>query len=460
MTWRGTLLALLCVVLALTALAISSRHRTRRPDQPIVDIIPSRVRTITIRGPLGDIRLEKRDGVWMIVSPFSDRADGSLVARLIEAAASVKPFDRLGPRDLKGAVSLQALDLKPCKRSLIFNDGKDRVLEFGAEAALPGRLHVRTDGDPSVYVVSSDLASLAFVPADMLRDPRPFAAGHDTLREIRIRDGKAQGELVLRKEGPGWRITSPFRAAADEASVSRWIASVGSSRISRWMPEGTDGGSCGLDAPEFSVELLDDGGRAARLDLGNPAGEGGDSVHARCEGRPGIFVLKGSDSWKSVSPALLRSRRVASVDPDTVDRIVLRDQGRETVLVRKSGSEDWILDGKTLPSASVTEWFGRLAGLTATSFKPATPDHLAKRGMDRDGGSVRLVARLSENTAEESAGDITLLNLDTGAPCPDGTALREGSSDDLMIVPSDSVRELLAGPSGAAMAAPSPAPQR
>jgi hypothetical protein len=460
MTWRGTLLALLCVTLALAALTVSSRHRTRQPDQPILDITPPRVSMVTIRAPGPEIRLEKKEGVWMIVSPFADRADGALVTRLIEAAASLKPFDRLGPRELKGAVGLRSLDLKPAKRSVVFNDGRDHVLEFGAEAAFPGHLHARTDGDPAVYVVSSEVPSLAFLPADTLRDPRPFAIGDGPLSEIRITDGKTRGEFVLVRERGRWRITSPFRADADDESVSRWISSLGESRISRWMPEGTDAISCGLDTQTLSVELRGQRGDSVRMDLGSLTGEDADSVHARCEGRPGFFVLKGADSWRTVTPSLLRMRRVSSVDPDTVDRIVLRDAGHESVLVRKSGSEDWIRDGCAVPGSAVTEWFGRLSRLNATSFEAATPDHLAKRGMGEGCGEIRLVARLTENTAEESAGDITLLDLKTGPPFPDGTALRVTTSDDLMIVPSDSISELLAGPSATAMAAPSPAPRQ
>jgi len=457
-TWRGTLLVVLAGLLAVVLLLRASRTRTRSADRPLLDISPAAVTGMVIVNGASEIRLEKRDGVWTITSPVEDRADPLIVAQILHAAFSATPLDRLPPKELKDAVSLESLDLKPAKRSLTMLAPKPYVLKLGAEGAAKERLYAQVDSDPSVYLISSEPASLALVPAEKLRDRHPFASQPDRLSEIVLRRQGGSRQLSLRKTAKGWEMETPLHADADPKAVGDWITGILSSSITTWLPPETDAASCGLDTPDAVLTLREEGATAQTLEIGKETGTATGGRFARCSGRPGIFILQQCTGWIDAMPATLRSRRITRVTPDSVDKIVIRNGTSALELSRKPGTEDWLSGGDTIPGDIVTAWFGKLSALSASSFEPATPDHLATRGLNANGGGIRLVAHLSENTAEEAAGEITLLDLNTGAPCVDGTALRVGSSDDLMIGPSDIVQELLVGPKPPSPPTPTPAP--
>jgi hypothetical protein len=135
------------------------------------------------------------------------------------------------------------------------------------------------------------------------------------------------------------------------------------------------------------------------------------------------------------------------VEYDAIDRIEII-HGTTVALTRKPGSEDWIVSGNAtvVPGSSVKVWFDQLQSLSATSFEPATPEHLAQRGLDQSShpSRIRLIAHLSENTAEETAGERVLAEYALGTPANNEVALREGDATDLLILP-ESALDLVKG---------------
>jgi hypothetical protein len=446
-TWRGTVLLLLAGILAAALLLATLRTSTRTADAPLLGLEPAEMTGIVIGTGSSTITLENREGVWWITRPMPDRADPARMSRFLESSASLVPLDKIPPPDLKGQLSPEALDLRPPKRSLTFRGKRTHTLLLGKEGATPDRIHARVDSDPSVYLVSAELAALAFAPPDELRDPHPFPSHPGEIEEIDLQQQGGYRELRLRRQGQGWIMESPLRAKADEKALESWAGAFLSPRITRWMPAGTGDAACGLEVPEAVLTVRRRGEEPLRLEIGKEVPGMPGARYARCPGRPGHFVLGGTGEWLGVNPSSLRLRRLAPVELDSVDRIVVTSGGRSVMLSRKPGTGDWICGDRTIPGADVTGWCGRLQEAAASSFETATPDHLAARGIDpRAPGtaSLRFVANLSENSAEESAGQMTISEVTVGTPSADGmTALREGNADDLMILPRETVSPLL-----------------
>ena len=447
MTWRGTFLLLLAGILAATLLPITLRTRTRPADAPLLGITPGETTGIVITGAGSTTALEKRGDVWWITRPLLDRAEPAKVSKLLGAAADAVPLDKLRPSDLKGSLSPESLDLRPVKRSLCFQGRGTHTLLLGSEGATSERIYARVDSDPSVYLISSETAVLAFQPGNDLRDPRPFPAQAEQLSEVVLRQQGGYRELGLRRKGRDWMIESPLRTRADAKALSDWMGGILGSRILRWMPPETESASCGLDVPEATLTLREQRNEPVLLELGKPVPGTPGARYARTPGRPGLFVLGGVDPWLAVTPASLRLRHPSPVELDSVDRILITRGGHPATVSRKPQTDDWLCGERTIPGAAVTGWCARLQQTTASSFETATPDHLAARGIDPGTPgtvSVRFAARLSQNSAEESAGEMTLAEWTIGTPSPDGTiALREGQADDLMILPSGSIIPLL-----------------
>jgi len=138
-------------------------------------------------------------------------------------------------------------------------------------------------------------------------------------------------------------------------------------------------------------------------------------------------------------------------------------------LHRKSGGEDW--EGRevgrqevnVIPGNQVKDWFDQLQALPATSFEPATPEHLAYWGLDKTPPPfrIRLIAQLSENAAQENAGETVLAEYSFGTPSGNEVALRETNSTDLMLLPVSAINLITNKPASwsvPAIGSPSPAP--
>lgn len=447
MTWRGTFLLLLAGIAATVLLLVTMRTRTRPADAPLLGISPAETTGVVITGAGSTTVLDNRGGVWWITQPLLDRADPAKINRLLESAADIVPLDKLHPSDLKGSLSLESLDLKQVKRSLVFQGRGSHSLRIGSEGAAPDRLYAQIDSDPSVYLISSDTASLAFQPVDELRDSSPLPSRPDRLSDITLQQQGGYRELSLQRKGREWTLVSPLRARADAHAVEEWINRVCGSKILRWMPAETETSACGLATPEMILTVQEKGGDPFRLEIGKAASESPGARYARTQGRPGIFLLGNVEPWLAATPASLRLRHPLPVELDSVDRILLTRGGQTATLSRKPQTDDWLCGDRVIPGPTVSGWCAGLQGMTASSFEAATPDHLLARGIDpATPGTVsaRFVAHLSENSAEERAGEMILAEWTIGNPSPNGAiALREGKSDDLMILSTANVTPLL-----------------
>ena len=310
------------------------------------------------------------------------------------------------------------------------------------------------DSDPSVYLISSESVALAFRPAEDFRDPRLTALSSDHLEEVALHLKGGMQELRIESGGRGWRIVTPLSATADREATRGWIDSIVSAKITRWMPPDTDPSSCGLDVPEAVITLLPEGGEPLRILLGSEVPGSPGSRYASCSDRPGICVLSNMGAPLRITPSSLRSKKLTPLPLDAVDRIEIREEGcfgTTHLLSRKKGSADWEWRDNaggaiqhTLSESQVKGWMTKLQEIPASGFEPATPERLEARGLSSP-SVIRLIAHLSENTAEEAAGDMVLAEYAFGVPKEGVVALQEGTSPDLMIVP-ESAWELSKGP--------------
>lgn len=469
MSWRGTLLLLIFAGIALGFFFFSGLSRTHSPQELLLGIDPTLAEKIQIQEGGALFSLIKTQGIWMIQknlengASLPERANPQLIHSLLEAAADITPLDILQSSDLKGAVTLSSLGLKKPNRSITIYDGKKQTLWIGTEGAAPGSLYTRLDSGKNIYLISGKIASVAFRPPQEYRDPRLTALATDHLVEVSIVKSGAMQQLNLKKnpEGlngstNGWVLTSPVSAKGDEQAVTSWIDSLLGAQIVRWMPEGTDLASCGLDTPSSVITLHDAGGTTPlTISIGSPVSDSPGSYFVRCSDRPGICVVGGNITHAlAVTPQSLRSRKMQPVEYDTVDRVEINGY----YLKRKTGSDNWIgrseegASGQLVTGERVRQLYDQLQGLSAISFEPATPEHLALRGlanMQERGFSatnqpltIRLIATLSENTAQENAGQTVLAEYRFGVESNGEVALREGLGTEIMILPAREVEFL------------------
>jgi len=441
MTWRGTVLLLILAGLFLGFLFLSGRNRTLSPNETLLEFDPADVSKIIVQEGGNSLTLLKKNGEWFIQGKLSDRADPRAVATLLQTAASITPLDELKQADLKGATSLTALDLQTPKRSLTIEDGKSHTLWIGVDGAAKGSVYTRLDSGCDVFLIPGEISGMAFQAPEQFRDSRLTSTMFDRLEEVVLSKGSTLQQLQLRKGAQGWNIEGPIVARGDQQAISAWLKHLLSSRITAWMPPDTDPASCGMDSPSVILSLREQGGtQPLTITVGSPVPRTTAEYYIRCSDRPGICTVAGIGPDLSVTPLSLRSHQLKHVDYDSIDRIEIKDGTGILALKRKSGSDDWILadnnanSGTPLAEKKVKEWFEKLQGISASSFEPATPENLKIRGLEQP-TLVRLIAHLSENTAEEKAGEMIVAEYALGTPANGEVALREGDCSDLMIVP-------------------------
>ena len=457
MSWRGTVLLLILAGLALGYLFFSDRTRTHPPEEPLLAIDPNSASEIGIQEGNSLISLTRSNGVWMVgnvQSGQSDRANPSLVNSLLETASEIVPLDILRSQDLKDKVTLSSLGLKNPNRSIAIRAGKKETLSIGSEGAAPESLYVRLDSGKTVYLISGKIASIAFRPIQEYRDPRLTLLSSDHLDEITLTTPSKEivpQQLLLKRDqkgNQGWLLESPVSTVGDDTSITSWLNSLLASQIIRWMPEGTDSASCGLDTPVALINLHEEGAtNPLVITIGAPTPDAV-GYFARISDRPGIGVIENRVSTAlAVTPLSLRSKKLTQVEFDTVDRIdFLNDHNNPSLLslTRKPGSDDWLLSegssAKVISGEKVKEWFDQLQDLSASSFEAATPEHLAARGLSdtTPPATIRLIARLSENTAQENAGETLLAEYTVGSETNNEIAVRQGAAPELLILPATS----------------------
>ena len=113
MSWKGTLLLLATLGVAISALFLfSGAEHARSAQEPLMAITPSEVDRIVIRDNGSSVTLLKSNGLWSIEGDSSERADIRLITSLLSTLASVSPLDVLPARDLRGKSGLDPLGLK------------------------------------------------------------------------------------------------------------------------------------------------------------------------------------------------------------------------------------------------------------------------------------------------------------------------------------------------------------
>ncbi len=457
MSWRGTVLLLILAGVALGYLFFSDRTRTHPPEEPLLAIDPNSASEIGIQEGNSLISLTRTNGVWMIgnaQSGQSDRANPSLVNSLLETAAEIVPLDILRSQDLKDKVTLASLGLKNPNRSIAIRAGKKETLSIGSEGAAPESLYVRLDSGKTVYLISGKIASIAFRPIQEYRDPRLTSLSPDHLDEISFTTPSKEivpQQLLLKRDqkgNRGWLLESPVSTVGDDTAITSWLNSLLASQIIRWMPEGTDSASCGLDTPEALINLHEEGAtNPLVITIGAPTPDA-TGYFARISDRPGIGVIENKVSTAlAVTPLALRSKKLTQVEFDTVDRIEILNPSLLS-LTRKADNDDWLLSEGTssnvISGEKVKEWFDQLQNLSASSFEAATPEHLMARGLSETNlpATIRLIARLSENTAQENAGETLLAEYTFGSETNNEIAVRQGDAPELLILPAASAEIL------------------
>jgi hypothetical protein len=227
-----------------------------------------------------------------------------------------------------------------------------------------------------------------------------------TITRLDLRRRGAQ-PIVLAKTGSGWKITEPQQFGADQSTVSGALSTLASLNSERLVEDkAANLKQYGLDQPAFQVEIAEKDNKTQKLLIGDDTPTGSAS-YAMLAGDPRVFTI-GTYAKTSVDKNLndLRDKRLLTVDPDKVSRVVILRKNQDIEFGRNK--DEWqILKPKPLRSDSdqVSELLRKLTDAqmdlsssdteeAASAFAHATP--LATARLTDQSGTQELQVRRSQ----------------------------------------------------------------
>lgn len=303
---KGTIAALVIVgaLVAFTvwdAKRIESTERESREAKALFKVEADRIAKIEIADERPARILEKKDGVWHLVAPISDRADMLEVTPTLEAIQNETAIDLVSEN--VSELSRYGLDEPGLTATVTDLDGNIQVVKYGTVSGLEGNLYVQRGNEPKVFMVGSGLETHLSKELTDWRDKRLYRGIPDRLFtsiELEQRDSKGNPKpsIVLSKGEKGWTMKD-YDVPLEVPAIEAFVEQVRALRAMDFFEFGRDDAkgraSLRLDAPRIKVTLSDGKGDAYWVEIGPPIVDADKAPHAAASSDlPGLVKIFGA----------------------------------------------------------------------------------------------------------------------------------------------------------------------
>ena len=357
--------------------------------------------------------MRQRDGIWQEDAPVRDRADSGVISQLLSAAAGLQKDGLIEGGD-KAALNDYDVTNPGVRLKLTGKDAPPEIL-FGKDAAVEGKMYLRTAGSDTVFVASNVLKNMVMKKGDDFRDHHLTDFPAQQVCKLAIKN--PDGEIELERSRDHWQLNKPIHARADDQKTGDLVAQIINARIAGFIADkDASAASTGLGEPRGTVTLFAEGkDNPAVLQIGQPAET--DGIYAHFLPRDLICLLpKTVAAALAIQPNDLRDRHLVRLNLDMVDRIHIEPAAGPKIILARS-REDWTLKSEANRPANGDE-VRRLANLLQTqpvaAFVEDVASDLAKYGLDHPQLQVTFSSYASENTAETQAGEHPIATISFG----------------------------------------------
>ncbi|PWU08699.1 MAG: hypothetical protein C5B47_04270 [Verrucomicrobia bacterium] len=413
----------------------------------LLSLDPEKIRSIQIHNGDDVIRIERRGSNWQVASKMQDRASPEIVAQILQAAKSLRVYDKISAGEFKKELDIGAFGLKWPRQSLSLAGDQKAEIWFGNDAAIRGRIYARKQNSKTVYVISDQLQTLISRPFNVFRDRQLTQWMPDQIRSFVIR--RNGNELEVQQTGNRWRMTRPLEARVNTQKVYQFLDTLLTSPILEFVDdESGDLEKFGIDDQAVSITFDPDTGEPpAILRLGSPvADEQGGGYYAQFSARGSVIRLPSSVAQLlEINPGDLRERSLFQLHPDILDRIVIRSGGHALTLSRNE--EGWIgRQGNQEFSVSnerIQQFLSLFEKQDIKKFLTAPENIAADYGLAPPHLSIEFYSVLSENTPEASAGPHQIGSVLFSAASQDGVVYAQSSDSPEILVVDPSILSLI-----------------
>jgi hypothetical protein len=215
------------------------------------------------------VTLEKRGQHWQIVAPFTGDADPAAVDDFLVSLEGVQAT-RFAAEEAQDPAAFGLSAPRLTIEVSASAQGEPARLRFGAKADRSD-LYAQNSSGPAVMVVPKSSFDQVNKSADDLRSKQIVSIDVEDAQRIAIMRGAKSFEL--RREGEGWRLTSPRRLAADSQKVEDLLWQLSDLRAEGFVDSPGPVASYGLEPLRDAVTVyFKRRKQPARLWFGGPAG--------------------------------------------------------------------------------------------------------------------------------------------------------------------------------------------
>jgi hypothetical protein len=380
----------------------------------------------------GAVQLVRGRSGWMIQQPVSLRADGSRVAKMLDAiyglraekfvwdppptGQEAKPGE--APAELGAGARLETYGLAADTAQLriqVWATGEQsgKELLIGKAVDETGTLVYakRRDLAP-IYAVPASATSAFSVGLNELRDRNLFPTEVQSMRYLLFQEGDRK--LALQRDVKDqWNVVEPVQWKADDNFVNDIVLSLNRLRVDSVVEDAdTNLTVFGLEPPAFSLVALEhaptvqsnsaievkapagDGAAAeespARLLVGQVL-EGKTTAYVMVENSKTVLALAASSlsalRFPLTDPLIYRDRTMLAIPRSSVWKITLQKAGREQAVLRGE-TGGWSAASQpeaTADDAVVSDVLGLVEKLRALRIENQGVKNLVTYGLDRTG---------------------------------------------------------------------------
>ena len=334
----------------------------------LMDAQPESVTKVAISRAGAPAAVLVRTAAWRLVEPYSALVDGLAVMKMLDALATSDVQDAIDEQELLRLGRTRedfGLD-KPRARVTVSWEGGTEDISIGSPTPSGDGAYAAIAGEPTVYVVASNVFASVDVPPSGFRRRALFPVGEESAQALDIKRGSGSFMRFVR-EGDMWKMVQPREAAASSVKIRSLLAGVMSASATDFVwPTGAPGESAtatsallagyGLDsesAVTVTVKCAD--GMDRQISFGNEAKEG--HVYALAQNASAVVTVAAALKDAALAETSeFTDTRLFPIEADAVSRVSITD-GETTYLLAKRDSK-WFLDA---PVAAASDEEGVVA---------------------------------------------------------------------------------------------------
>jgi hypothetical protein len=214
------------------------------------DVEQGEIASISLRvSDTPEIRIERRDGRWRIVTPIDFAADtfaADGVASALTQLMSESVIEDPRPPDVYG-FGAGGAEVRFAVGDL------EKTLRIGSETPVGSNTYASVEGDDRVHTVASYQFSSFKKKLEDFRDKRILDFDQVSVRRMAVSWPGAR--VVVERSDAGWQMVAPVRAPADEDTIEGLLSSLSFLRAAAFVDEPGSEEEMGFAPPQFAVEL-------------------------------------------------------------------------------------------------------------------------------------------------------------------------------------------------------------